>query len=150
MYITSYGIDNLKKKKNEHFLLFLSGFFRDHAIHLPLASQLSLLYQKYPEALPAQTAWTEFTLLVVNLLSGYRFSGSTAAAAASTAGGGAGGGVRTLDAFVEHSKEVSKLLPLIWGRSPATEGVQECLKAFYVIISTEGESVARVLRHLGG
>lgn len=41
------------------------------------------------------------------------------------------------ETFSQMTEEVSQMLPLVWGRSEAVDGIQECLKAFYVIISTE-------------
>lgn len=96
---------------------------KDHGVHLHVAREIARVYQKHPCVLPNPTEWSRFSVLVVTLLAGYQ--------------------VHAIKSdqmnFFEATEEVSQMLPLIWGRSAATEGIQECLKAFYSIISSEGK-----------
>lgn len=104
-------------------LLLPVAFLRDHGIHLSVAAEISRLYQAHPDVLPFATEWNRFAVLLVNLLAGYRrVEGEDSSS----------------DAFERDTAEVSRMLPLVWGRSEDTDGIQECLKAFYIIISTEG------------
>ena len=101
------------------------AFLADHGVQLSVAVAVSRLYSEHPEVLPHRDKWTEFTLLVVKLMAGYGTPAS-------------GPGDR--EAFGADAQEVSRMLPLIWGRSVDTQGVQECLTAFYAIITTEDDS----------
>jgi hypothetical protein len=100
----------------------LYAYLTDHGVQLPVAVAIARLYTTHPEVLPHREKWTEFTVLVVKLMAGYRMQTETAEARKT---------------FSAAADEVGKMLPLVWGRSTDTEGVQECLKTFYDIISTE-------------
>lgn len=103
--------------------IHLYACLKDHGVHLHVAREIARVYQKHPCVLPNPTEWSRFSVLVVTLLAGYQ--------------------VHAIKSdqmnFFEATEEVSQMLPLIWGRSAATEGIQECLKAFYSIISSEGK-----------
>ncbi len=93
-----------------------------------MAAAISGVYQSHPEVLPNQSEWPKLAVLVVKLLAGYRLDTSSVE----------DGAIATAtETFFSEAQEVSMMLPLVWGRSEATDGVEECLKAFYVIISTE-------------
>ena len=77
------------------------AFLADQGVQLEVAVAVSRLYSAHPEVLPHKEKWTEFTLLVVKLMAGYS-SGVTA---------------EDRERFASDSEEVSKMLPLIWGRS---------------------------------
>ncbi len=110
----------------------LAAFLREQGIHLPVASAISALYQSHPEVLPPSSEWSRLAVLVVKLLAGYRLPQQVEGEANEEQEEAA------KEEFFRETAEVSKMLPLVWGRSDDTDGVEECLKAFYVIISTEG------------
>ena len=83
------------------------AFLADHGVQLEVAVAVSRLYSAHPEVLPHKEKWTEFTLLVVKLMAGYS-SGVTA---------------EDRERFAADSEEVSKMLPLIWGRSVTDDAV---------------------------
>ena len=103
----------------------LLAFLRDHGVHLPVAAAISQLYQTHPQLLPHSSEWPRLAVLVVRLLAGYRMPDRLQAQP------------EQMGQFFMEVAEVSRILPLVWGRSHATDGVEECLKAFYVTISTE-------------
>ena len=102
-------------------LSLLSAFLQKHGIHLEAASAVSSLYQTHPDTLPPPHEWHRLAVHTVNLLAGYKRPADDA---------------RVQD-FASSCANVSRMLPLVWGRSEATDGIQQALKAFYAIISTE-------------
>ena len=107
----------------------ISAYLRDNGIYLPVTVEISRLYRAHPNVLPHPNDWTKLAVLVVNLLSGFR----------SNANSSNGNKNDDEQQFASDTEEISQILPLIWGRSETVDGIQECLKAFYVIISTEGK-----------
>ena len=92
-----------------------------------MSSAISCLYQSHPEVLPQPAEWNSLAVLVVKLLAGFRMANKEGRDEEEEE-----------KEFFRETDEVSKILPLIWGQSDATDGVDDCLKAFYIIISTEG------------
>lgn len=90
-----------------------------------MAVEVSKVYLNHPALLPPEQDWTKFCLVVIHLLAGFRrFSHEP----------------EVKRAFWTKTEHVSRMLPLVWGRSESVNGVQECLKAFYVIISKNEEN----------
>ena len=81
------------------------AFLADHGVQLSVAVAVSRLYSAHPEVLPHKDKWTEFTLLVVKLMAGYGNNVAT---------------VEDRERFAADAEEVSRMLPLIWGRSVNT------------------------------
>eukprot|EP00094_Tigriopus_californicus_P007715 TCALIF_07430-PA protein Name:"Similar to USP35 Ubiquitin carboxyl-terminal hydrolase 35 (Homo sapiens)" AED:0.04 eAED:0.04 QI:47/1/0.90/1/1/1/11/0/1115 len=103
--------------------IHLYACLKEHGVHLPVTREIARVYQNHPCVLPNPTEWSRFSVLIVTLLAGYQIHA-----------------VKSDQMnFFEATDEVSQMLPLIWGRSAATDGIQECLKAFYSIISSEGK-----------
>ena len=78
------------------------AFLADHGVQLGVAVAVSRLYSAHPEVLPHKDKWTEFTLLVVKLMAGYSLNSATT--------------TEDRERFAADAEEVSKMLPLIWGR----------------------------------
>ena len=78
------------------------AFLADHGVQLSVAVAVSRLYSAHPEVLPHKDKWTEFTLLVVKLMAGYSSGVETS---------------EERERFAADTEEVSRMLPLIWGRS---------------------------------
>ncbi len=97
-----------------------------------MAAEVSRLYQRHPDVLPNSSDWTNLSMFVVLALSGYRPPDCSEDADAEAI-------AEARETFFRDTEEVSKIFPLLWSQTEATDGIQECLKAFYSIISTEGE-----------
>ena len=94
-------------------------FLNAHGVQLPVAVAISNLYSAHPEVLPHPDKWPEFQVLVIKLLAGFRMPPSSE------------------DTFLAAVNQVSKMLPLLWGRTADSDGIQRCLEAFYAIITAE-------------
>jgi len=98
----------------------LLSFLRD-SFSLGVAAEVSRLYQRHPDVLPNPCEWSRLAVLIVKLLASFRLPQEDSLKAA----------------FCSETAEISKILPLVWSRSEARDSLDECLKAFYCIVSTE-------------
>ena len=84
-----------------------------------MCSAISTLYQSHPHVLPAKPEWTKFCTFVISCMASFRQ------------------GNPPVGNFFSQTDNISKIFPLVWGQSESPDGIQECLKAFYSIISSE-------------
>lgn len=83
-----------------------------------MCSAISSLYQSHPHVLPPKPEWTKFCIHIITFMAGFRHADPPGN-------------------FFSQTENISKVFPLIWGQSESRDGIQECLKAFYSIISSE-------------
>ena len=101
----------------------LANFLRDHGVHLSVAAALGSLYKSHPDLLPVSfEARNRMASSVVRYLAGYRTPPVID------------------DVFLENSEKFSQILPLIWEQNEDRgDGINDCLRIYYTIISTGGK-----------